>query len=305
MKVSFGLSISLVMITKVIPLSITLPVLGVAILWVTCICHPWNPWLSWFPTPPPLLCALSSSALLPLHPASPSAYPQPSICGLESLRPCQSPAQARLEDPQSPPPTSETQTTPPRAPPWLLARLGTIHHGLRLVLPSLWLWLRLHLGPLSPSVSPPAPRSPEPSAPPLALRIVCVTLAHRLSISALGSHTSGLASISQPPGVISPSSIGSSVGHLPGWALERLPSPPGSSLVPPSVCSSLVIFATCTSSVVILFPAIRQPPESPPACLCQPFAIPFRQPSADSCPFFLWSEVVSFGGGGWSYHVTV
>ncbi|KAL0186400.1 hypothetical protein M9458_018070, partial [Cirrhinus mrigala] len=55
----------------------------------------------------------------------PSAHPQLSICGADSHWAFQSPDPSRSEDPQSPPPTSETQTPPqpvdPSAPPWLTA----------------------------------------------------------------------------------------------------------------------------------------------------------------------------------------
>ncbi len=271
------------MTTEVIPLSAMLPVLGVAIWCVwpvytipeTPDCYDFPPSL---PLPPPLLCPLSSSALLPLHPASPSAYPQPSICGLESLRPCQSPAQARSEDPHSLPPTSETRT-PPRpvdhgSTMALSSLVSTMAHqstssaglprpsGSALVVRQPALALRLYSSGFASSLRPSGSGSGSTVAflipacasvawaicSALALRIICITLAHRLSVSALSSLTTGSASISRPPGVISPfstiapPSIGSSVGHLPGWALERLSSPPapGSSLVPPSVFSSLV-----------------------------------------------------------------
>ncbi len=132
---------------------------GVAIwcVWAACTisetldCHELPPSL---PLPPPLQCSLSSSIPLSLHPASPSAHPQPSFCGLDLLWACQSPASSRSEDPRSPPPTFETQTPPrpvdPAAPPWLLACQSTSFAGLphtsgtpflrlRIIPPSLWL----------------------------------------------------------------------------------------------------------------------------------------------------------------------
>ncbi len=83
-------------------------------------CHDFLPSL---PLPPPLMGCLPFSA--PLHPESPSAPLQLYICGVDSLWDCQYPAPPWSEDPQSPPPISETWTPPlpvdPAAPPWLLA----------------------------------------------------------------------------------------------------------------------------------------------------------------------------------------
>ncbi|KAI2662375.1 Nuclear factor of activated T-cells, cytoplasmic 3 [Labeo rohita] len=62
----------------------------------------------------------------------------------------------------------------------------------------------------------------------LALRIFSITLALQLFISALGFITTGSATYSRLPGVVSPfstmasPSIGSTRGRLPGWALECL-----------------------------------------------------------------------------------
>lgn len=90
------LSVIPVMTTEVIPLSSTLPVLVVTnwCVWAAYtfledpVCHDIPPSL---PLPPPLLCPLSFSVPLPLHPAGPSAHPQPSICVVGSLWVCQSP----------------------------------------------------------------------------------------------------------------------------------------------------------------------------------------------------------------------
>ncbi len=124
----------------------------------------------------------------------------------------------------SPPPASPQPSIP-------LAQLGSA--------------LQLHLGLLSLLLhrglpdSPPAPRSPDRSA--LVLRILYVTLVLGLSVSKLGSSPTCSANVNWPPVFVSPfssmapPSIGSTMGHFPSWALERLPSPPAPS-------SSLCLF---------------------------------------------------------------
>ncbi|KAI2646317.1 Multimerin-1 [Labeo rohita] len=115
-------------VTPVVPLSEALPMLGVTIWCVSAAytipetpdCHELPPSL---PLPPPLMSSLQSSALLLLHPASPSALPQLAICGADSLRVCQFPASPWSEDLLSPLPASEIRTTlqpaDTSAPPWL------------------------------------------------------------------------------------------------------------------------------------------------------------------------------------------
>ncbi|XP_058606809.1 uncharacterized protein LOC131524086 [Onychostoma macrolepis] len=87
----------------------------------------WPTYLDFPPTlpllPPPIIPA--TSARPPLHPGSPSAHPQPTICAVGSPRVCLSPSASWLGDPSSPPPASESWTPPrpsdPAAPPRLLA----------------------------------------------------------------------------------------------------------------------------------------------------------------------------------------
>ncbi|XP_058641399.1 uncharacterized protein LOC131546094 [Onychostoma macrolepis] len=69
--------------------------------------------------PPPIIPA--TSAPPPLHPGSPSAHPQPTICAVRSPRVCLSPSASWLGDPSSSPPASESWTPPrllaPSSPP--------------------------------------------------------------------------------------------------------------------------------------------------------------------------------------------
>ncbi|KAL0154803.1 hypothetical protein M9458_049066, partial [Cirrhinus mrigala] len=191
---------------EVVLLSATFPVLRV-VIW--CMCgHNLLIILNSCPAslfPPLLLCSLSSSAPLPLHPASPSAHPQPTISGVVSL-------QVWLEDPLSPSSSSESWTplrsVNPAAPPWLLAPSSPVWpisppvpQG-SLVPPAL-LWLVVDL--LSPQdYTPPAPPAFQLHLGPLSLRlhcglpdphlhlgclshlllILCITLALRISVSA-------------------------------------------------------------------------------------------------------------------------
>ncbi len=73
--------------------------------------------------PPPIIPA--TSAPPPLHPGSPYAHHQSTICVVGSPRVCLSPSALWLGDPLSPPPASESWTPPwpsdPAAPPRLLA----------------------------------------------------------------------------------------------------------------------------------------------------------------------------------------
>ncbi|KAI2646767.1 Accumulation-associated protein [Labeo rohita] len=80
-------------------------------------------------TAPPLRLPLFNghnvSTLPQLLPVSPSAHPQPTICAVGSLQVCQSSSMSWLEDPSSPPSSSESWTPPrlsdPAAPPRLSA----------------------------------------------------------------------------------------------------------------------------------------------------------------------------------------
>ncbi len=115
------------MTTEVVPLSLALTVLEVA-LWCVWAAHTVPKLLEHpelppsLPLPPPLH---QSSPSPPLSSVSPSAHPQPTICAVGLPRVCQSPSTSWLEYPLSPPPTYESRTPPrpfdPAAPPWLLA----------------------------------------------------------------------------------------------------------------------------------------------------------------------------------------
>ncbi len=146
--------------------------------------------------------------------------------------------------------------------------------------------LRLHLGPQSLHCSA------------LALWILGVALAHRLSVSASGSTTTCSAAVGRTPGVVSPSStmtspsVGSTVGHHhgcglgPAWLL-LLQVPSISSLAPPSIWSTLAppVFSLDPSSVITTLDSVgRSPPGHPTtswtsSCL---FVPTFRHPSAVS-----------------------
>ncbi|KAI2667572.1 IgA FC receptor [Labeo rohita] len=116
------------MTTEVIPLSTTLPVLGVIMwcVWATHTIPELSTCLDFSPTfpllPPPVIPALAPPLL---SPGSPLAHPQPTICGVGSPWVCQSPSASWLEDPVSLLPASEflAPSLPfdPVAPPRLLA----------------------------------------------------------------------------------------------------------------------------------------------------------------------------------------
>ncbi len=238
----------------------------------------------------------------------------------------QSPAPPWSEDPQSPPQTTETQTPPlpvdPLALPWILAPSSLPGSLIPPAMPwsvvdlpspppaspqpsvplaQLGSPLRLHLGPLSLLLhrglpdSPPAPRSPDRSS--LVLRILYVTLVLGLSVSNLGSSPTCSTNVNWPPVFVSPSStmappsIGSTMGHLPSWALEHLPSPPAPS-------SSLCLFhpglwsSSSQSSghlQNLLLPVCASPIHK---------NVPFHHPSTVSWPFTLCGARSRLPGGG-------
>ncbi|KAI2645723.1 Nucleolar protein 9 [Labeo rohita] len=182
-------------------------------------------------------------------------------------------------------------------------RLRTLLLPLRLIAPSHQLrWaplsLQLHLSPLSLQLrrGPPEHR----------LRLGRQSLGLRLgppdplcrpgsSVSASGSTSTCSASVSRPPGVVSPSStmappsVSSTMGYHNGcglgltWLLLlRVPSV--SSLAPPSVVS--------TMDFVVLLPGVRPPPKPPPTMIfcCHPTSTPLFL-------FFPWCEVAPSGRG--------
>ncbi|KAI2656688.1 ATP-dependent helicase brm [Labeo rohita] len=105
----------------------------------------------------------------------------------------------------------------------------------------------------------------------LALRILCVTQDHRLSVSTSGSTTTCSASVGPPHGVVSPSStmappsIGSTVGlHHGSSCSSPLLSPPW--LLPPSSPPWTIPSPPWTPSFALL-PGVRPMPKPPPKTL--------------------------------------
>ncbi len=279
------------MTTEVVPLSLALTVLEVA-LWCVWAAHTVPKLLEHpelppsLPLPPPLH---QSSPSPPLSSVSPSAHPQPTICAVGLPRVCQSPSTSWLEYPLSPPPTYESRTPPrpfdPAAPPWLLAPSSppwpvSPPAPPGSLVPPAPPWSVVDHLPLRDSIPPAAPR-PSGSVrlllsfgstvafqipasasvagaicSALALQILLVALAHRFSISASGSTSTCSAAVGQYPGVISPSST----------------------MAPPSIVSTL--------------DSVRPPPEHPPirpACLP---AIPLPSPVTIPTPLLVSSSEV-------------
>ncbi|KAI2650017.1 IgA FC receptor [Labeo rohita] len=205
------------------------------------------------------------SPLPPLSPCSPSAHPQHTICAVRLLWVCQSPSVLWLEAPLSLRLSSESRTPPrpvdPAAPPWLLAPSSppwpisppappgslvppappwsVVDHSpprgstppatpcpsgsVRLFLPSGSTLVLCHSSSTVAFWIPAMVAGDICSA--LTLRILGVTLAHCLSISASGFTTKCSVAIGQTPGVISPSStitppsVSSTVGRHHGCGL--------------------------------------------------------------------------------------
>ncbi|KAI2655518.1 Filamentous hemagglutinin [Labeo rohita] len=134
----------------------------------------------------------------------------------------------------------------PSAPPWsVIIHLPAAPH------PSVPLALSGSSFPPAPRWSSVAPAPPQPFGPRpplwLALWILCITLAHRLFVSAWDFTTTCSAAVSRVPGVVSHSATmtppsGSTVGHYPGCGLgpTRLHLfPPVFSLAPSSILTTL------------------------------------------------------------------
>ncbi len=336
------------MTTEVVPLSATLPVLGVAMwcVWVahtilepfTCLDFPPS-----LPLPPPLY---QSSQLPPLSPGSPSAHPQPTICAVGSLQVCQSPSASWLEGPLSLPPASESRNPPwpfdPAAPPWNLAPssppwpvsppvlLGSLvppaptwsvvdhplpwdytlpatpHPSVRLLLPSGSTLVLCRSNSTAAFRIPASASVARAICSALALWILPVALAHRLSVSAPGSTTTCSAIVGRPLGVGSPSStmappsVGSTVGGHHGCGLGPtllllLQVPPVLFLAPPSDPPWLLLSLSWLLPLsfppwillVILLPDVH-PPLEPLSVLsdCLP-ASPLPSPVTIPSPLFV------------------
>ncbi|XP_042631092.1 uncharacterized protein LOC122148581 [Cyprinus carpio] len=256
------------------------------------------------PLPPPLIDLYHSSTLILLDLVSPSAHPQPTICGVGLPRVCPSPAPLvlSLEDPLTPPPRPRLCLSTVTQ--WLhhglqrprLHRSPSVHQLHRA--PSC---LQLCLGQSSPYLhlgttllAVPRPSSSTSvlchSGSAVALWILGFTLALRLSAIILASTSTCLTAVGRlhvaiiPSSTMAPPSVGSTGGGHHGCGLGPvwlllLQLSPVAFLAPLTICSALLssvsrmappsIFATLVVSL--------------PSCL--PFHQPFvASPSSSHTP---------------------